>query len=106
MRKANLHLIKLTHTKLFACNHINNICVIYFLSARIKLRTLFFFEGTAPNGQSVKLLYTIQFENINIISTHITSPSWYEVDVAVRVVAPLDCSSSVSSDGGEGCAED
>ena len=40
-----------------------------------------FFEGTAPNGQSVKLLYTIQFENINIISTHITSPSWYEVDV-------------------------
>ena len=64
-----------------------------------------FFEGTAPNGQSVKLLYTIQFENINIISTHITSPSWYEVDVAVRVVAPLDCSSSVSSDGGEGCAE-
>ena len=67
---------------------------------------IFFFEGTAPNGQSVKLLYTIQFENINIISTHITSPSWYEVDVAVRVVAPLDCSSSVSSDGGEGCAED
>ena len=63
-------------------------------------------DGTAPNGQSVKLLYTIQFENINIISTHITSPSWYEVDVAVRVVAPLDCSSSVSSDGGEGCAED
>ena len=61
-----------------------------------------FFEGTAPNGQSVKLLYTIQFENINIISTHITSPSWYEVDVAVRVVAPLDCSSSVSSDGGKG----
>ena len=66
----------------------------------------FLIEGTAPNGQSVKLLYTIQFENINIISTHITSPSWYEVDVAVRVVAPLDCSSSVSSDGGEGCAED
>ena len=72
----------------------------------IKLNYTFFFEGTAPNGQSVKLLYTIQFENINIISTHITSPSWYEVDVAVRVVAPLDCSSSVSSDGGEGCAED
>ena len=42
---------------------------------------MFSFEGTAPNGQSVKLLYTIQFENINIISTHITSPSWYEVDV-------------------------
>ena len=42
---------------------------------------IFFFEGTAPNGQSVKLLYTIQFENINIISTHITSPSWYEVDI-------------------------
>ena len=88
--------VRVIHEELlFICEHI--------IHRRIYKCTV---EGTAPNGQSVKLLYTIQFENINIISTHITSPSWYEVDVAVRVVAPLDCSSSVSSDGGEGCAED
>ena len=47
----------------------NRTCIYFYLQPQYRS----FFDGTAPNGQSVKLLYTIQFENINIISTHITS---------------------------------